>query len=292
MSSGGTVGAGIQVVGSVVMQDSVFYDTTVGVYTTWTQDSTPVSSGALVLDNVDMRGTQIAVNGTENRVIIPGNTYVNHYLQGEAFTSYFNTSYFVVDGVNKTCLEPGATGMRIQQLTDGPDRPDILTRGSPDNPNGAKYYATRSKPQYEGVDYRNFISVKDNGCVGDGVADDTECIQTILDNATPDQIIYFDHGAYVIRDTIKVPPNRIITGEIWPMIMIDGSAPAFSDMQNPKPAWQVGQPGDVGKIEMTDLVFETLGPAPGAIMMQWNIEGENSGDAGMRGTFVMQCRIY
>jgi len=278
---GGVAGGGIQVVGSVAMQDSIFYNTTVGVYTTWTQSSTPTAAGALVLDNVDMRGTQIAVNGTENQVVVPGNTYINHYLQGEAFTTYFNTSYFVVDGVNKTCLEPGATGMRIQQLTPGPDRPDILTKGSPDNPYGAKFYATRFKPQYEGVDYTQFISTKDNGCIGDGVADDTECIQNIINNATPDQVIYFDHGAYVIRDTIKIPPNRRITGEIWPLIMVDGTAPAFSDMQNPQPAWQVGQPGDVGKIEMSDLIFETLGPAPGAIIMQWNIEGENPGDAGM-----------
>lgn len=280
ISQGGDTGT-IQVVGSVAMQDSVFINSRVGVYTTWTQDSVPVAAGALVLDNVDMRGTQIAVNGSENRVIIPGNTYINHYLQGEAFTSYFNTSYFVIDGVNKTCLEPGATGMRIQQLTDGPDRPDVLTRGSPENPYGAKYYATRYKPQYEGEDVSNFISVKDRGCAGDGVTDDTACIQSVIDSATFEQIIYFDHGAYVIRDTIKVPPNRRMTGEIWPMIMIDGTSPTFSDMNNPQPAWQVGQPGDVGSIEMSDMVFETLGPAPGAIMVEWNIEGSNPGDAGM-----------
>lgn len=281
MSSGATVGNGIQVPGAIAIQDSVFHNVTVGIYTTWTQGSTPVSAGALVLDNVDMRGTQIAINGTEGQVVVPGGTYVDHYIQGEAFTSYFNASYFIIDGVNKTCLEPGATGVRIQQLTPGPDRPDVLTRGSPDNPNGAKFYVTRHKPQYEGVDVKNFVSVKDNGCVGDGVADDTQCIQNILNNATPDQVIYFDHGAYVIRDTIKVPANRRMTGEIWAMIMVDGSSPTFSDMNNPKPAWQVGQPGDIGILEMSDMVFETLGPAPGAIMVEWNIEGTNPGDAGM-----------
>ena len=186
-----------------------------------------------------------------------------------------------MDGVNITRSEPGATGKRIQQNTDAPGRPDILTRGSPDNPYGAKIYASRSKPQYEGEDVSKFVSVKDHGCIGDGIADDTACIQSILDSATPDQVIYFDHGAYVIRETIKVPPNRRITGEIWPMIMIDGSSPAFSDVNNPQPAWQVGQSGDVGNFEMTDMMFQTLGPAPGAIMIQWNIEGKNPGDAGM-----------
>lgn len=280
ISQGGDTGT-IQVVGSVAMQDSVFINSRVGVYTTWTNDSTPTSAGALVLDNVDMRGTQIAVNGSEARVIVPGNTYIKHYLQGEAFTSYFNTSYFVVDGVNKTCLEPGATGIRLQQLTDGPDRPDTLTRGMTANDLNIKNYPTRFKPQYEDVDVSQFISTKANGCVGDGVADDTACIQNIITNATPDQVIYFDHGAYVIRDIIKIPPNRRITGEIWPMIMVDGSSPTFSDINNPQPAIQVGQPDDIGMIEMSDLVFETLGPAPGAIMVQWNIEGTNPGDAGM-----------
>ena len=94
-------------------------------------------------------------------------------------------------------------------------------------------------------------------------------------------ILYFDHGAYVISDTIKVPTQIRITGEIWPMFMVDGSSPTFIDPNNPQPVFQVGQPGDVGMVEMSELVFETLGPAPGAIIVEWNLAGETQGAAGI-----------
>ncbi|KAJ9605855.1 hypothetical protein H2200_009704 [Cladophialophora chaetospira] len=160
---------------------------------------------------------------------------------------------------------------RVQQGLTPPSMPASLM-------NGTKVFE-RSKPQYENVPLSSFVSVKSFGAKGDGVSDDTAAIQKIFDSATSDQIIYFDHGAYVISDTVKVPKDIKITGEIWPLIMVNGSA--FQDINNPKPAFQIGQPGDVGSVEMTDLVFETIGPAPGAILMEWNVAQESQGSAGM-----------
>ncbi|EXJ66657.1 glucan 1,3-beta-glucosidase [Cladophialophora psammophila CBS 110553] len=137
----------------------------------------------------------------------------------------------------------------------------------------------RSKPQYEDVPVSSFVSVKSAGAKGDGVTDDTAAIQNIFNKATPDQVVYFDHGAYVITDTVMVPSNIRITGEIWPLIMAQGTA--FSDINNPKPVFQVGTQGSVGAVEMSDLVFETLGPAPGAIMVQWNVAESSQGSCGM-----------
>ncbi|KIW30901.1 uncharacterized protein PV07_02593 [Cladophialophora immunda] len=144
--------------------------------------------------------------------------------------------------------------------------------------NGNKVFE-RSKPQYQNVPVSSFVSVKSAGAKGDGVTDDTAAIQNILNNATPDQVVYFDHGAYVITDTVMVPSNIRITGEIWPLIMAQGTA--FSDINNPKPVFQVGASGDVGSVEISDLVFETLGPAPGAIIMQWNVAEASQGSCGM-----------
>ena len=139
----------------------------------------------------------------------------------------------------------------------------------------------RSKPQYEDVPVSSFISVKSQGAKGDGVTDDTQAIQTIFDNAQPGQIVYFDHGAYRITSTVKVPSNIIITGEIWPLIMADGSSSSFNDPTNPQPVWQVGMPGDTGAVEMSDIIFETLGPAPGAILVEWNVADSSQGSCGM-----------
>ncbi len=156
---------------------------------------------------------------------------------------------------------------RIQQVLTGPSKPASLLSGN-------KVFE-RSKPQYENVPVSSFISVKSQGAKGDGVTDDTAAIQKVLDSATADQVVYFDHGAYVITNTVNVPKNIKITGEIWPLIMASG--PTFSDQKNPQPVFRVGAPGDRGAVEMTDLIFQTLGPAPGAILMEWNVADSSQG---------------
>jgi glucan 1,3-beta-glucosidase len=160
---------------------------------------------------------------------------------------------------------------RIQEVLPGPTKPGSLLSGN-------KVFE-RSKPQYENVPLSAFVSVKSQGAKGDGKTDDTAAIQKILNSATTDQIVYFDHGAYVITNTVNVPKNIRITGEIWPLIMASG--PAFSDQNNPKPVFRVGAPGDRGAVEITDLMFETLGPAPGAILMQWNVADSSQGSCAM-----------
>ena len=137
----------------------------------------------------------------------------------------------------------------------------------------------RSKPTYADVPASSFLSVKSAGAKGDGQTDDTQAIQKTVDSAAADQIVYFDHGAYIITSTVKVPKNIKIVGEIWPVIMAHGKA--FSDEKNPIPVFQVGQPGDKGNVEITDVLFSTKGPAPGAIMMEWNIAEETQGSAAM-----------
>jgi len=44
---------------------------------------------------------------------------------------------------------------------------------------------------------------------------------------------------------------------------------------------QVGNPGDVGDVEMQDLIFTTVGPTAGAILVEWNIKADSPGSAGL-----------
>jgi hypothetical protein len=122
--------------------------------------------------------------------------------------------------------------------------------------------------------------VKAAGAKGDGVTDDTAAIQALFDSASASDVVYFDHGAYVITSTVKVPKDIRITGEIWPLIMAGGST-SFQSQANPAPVFQVGQPGDVGSVEMSDLIFETLGPQPGAILVEWNVAESSQGSSGI-----------
>lgn len=255
MANGGATG---QTVGSVLVLDSQFTNTPVGIKTAYDPNS-PQTNGTLVLDNVDMSGTaQAVLNDATGAVVLEGNQKVNFFAQGRIYGA----------GVE------GAAGRAVRGPQQAVQKPSVLL-----DANTGKVF-TRSKPQYEDVPVSNFVSVKANGAKGDGVTDDTDAIQAIFDKATPDQIVYFDHGAYIVTKTVKVPKNIRITGEVLPLILAGGDS-FFKDQSNPQPVFQVGQPGDKGAVEMSDLIFGTAGPQPGAIMMEWNVAGTQPGAAGL-----------
>ncbi|KAL8858143.1 MAG: hypothetical protein Q9178_005320 [Gyalolechia marmorata] len=261
-------GGNDQSVGSVLIQDSTFINTPNGINTSRTDTSTPAAGGTLIIDNVDFSGSSAAVVGTGGTTLLAGGKKVASWAQGFAYTTD-------IDGAaNGTCTPsatPSASRKTIQGARTAPNKPASLL-----NSQGAVF--ERSKPQYETVPSSSFVSVRSAGAKGDGTTDDTAAIQAVFDQAKSDQIVYFDHGAYLITSTVKVPNKIKITGEIWPLIMASG--PAFSDQSKPTPVFQVGQPGDDGAVEISDLIFETKGPAAGAILMEWNVRGQ-PGSVGM-----------
>jgi glucan 1,3-beta-glucosidase len=97
--------------------------------------------------------------------------------------------------------------------------------------------------------------------------------------AAQNKIVYFDYGAYLVSDTVQISKDLKITGELWPLIMATG--PNFQNQFSPRPMWRVGNPGEVGTVEITDVMFETRGPAPGCIIVEWNIKQSYPGGAGM-----------
>lgn len=265
-----TQGGDVPTTGSMIVQDSVMNNCGKGVITTFSRTSTPPAAGSLILDNVNFINTPSAVEWQNGTVIIPGNRLVASYIQGSSYTAYEHME--VQNGL--TCWVPTANYSRIQQEVRAPPKPASLLA-----PDGK--FLERSRPQWEGVPVENFISILDFGCIGDGYSDDTQCMQNFLNSIQPGQIAYFDHGAYVIRDTIQVPNNIKIQGEIWPYIMVDGSSPVWQDQFNPVPAWRVGNPGDVGTTEIVEIMFQTRGPTPGCIITEWNLAGTYPGATGM-----------
>jgi glucan 1,3-beta-glucosidase len=181
-----------------------------------------------------------------------------------------------------TCA-PAPQATKLQQIWDRPRIASSLLDST-----GAVFQ--RSKPQYQNEPASAFVSVKTSGAVGDGLTDDSDAIQRALNSAASNHIVYFPHGAYKISKTIQVPSTIRITGEIWPLIMIDGTSSVFNNVDNPQPAFRVGNPGDQGMVEITDLMFETRGPAPGAIMMEWNVK-DPQGQQGVCGMWDVHFRV-
>lgn len=253
MANGGT---SAQTVGSVLLIDSTISNTPIGVSTAYST-SEGVTNGTLIIDNVDFSSNvPVAVSNAANKAtVLAGNAKVASWAQGSQYTS-----------------GGAGAGLAKQGPLTAATKPTSLL-------NSAGNVFTRSKPQYESVSSSSFKSVKAAGAKGDGVTDDTKAIQALFNSAGSGDVVYFDHGAYVITDTVTVPKNIRVTGEIWPMIMAGGTA--FNNQASPKPVFQVGQPGDVGAVEISDLIFETLGPQPGAIMVEWNVAESSQGAAGM-----------
>ena len=250
MSNGG---ASAQTVGSVMLIDSTISNTPIGVSTVYSTNE-GATNGTLIIDNVDMStNVPVAVSNAESKAtVLTGNTKIALWMQGRSYSS--------------------ASGAAKQGSQTAVTKPAKLL-------NSVGNVFTRSKPQYEGVAVSSFKSAKAAGAKGDGVTDDTAAIQALFNSASASDIVYFDHGAYVITSTVKVPKDIRITGEIWPLIMAKGTA--FADQANPTPVFQVGQAGDVGSVEMSDLIFETLGAAPGAILVEWNVAEASQGSSGM-----------
>lgn len=232
-----------QTVGSVLLLDSAIRNTQVGVNSSFSANSVPQGGGTLIIDNVDFTGTPNAVQYYNGGVLLKGGSVVNNFIMGQTYSQSTATR----------------TAGPMTPIT----KPQALLAS-----NGNIF--ERSKPQYETYPVSSFVSIKSAGAKGDGTTDDTQAIQNAVNSVQDGQILYFDHGAYVVSSTIQIPGNKNIkiTGEIWPQILATGTA--FSDMNNPKAMFQVGQTTDQGSVEMSDLVFATKGPAPGAILVEWN----------------------
>jgi hypothetical protein len=174
---------------------------------------------------------------------------------------------------------------------------DVLEGG----PKGG--FFERSKPQYESIPASGFTNVKSFGAKGDGKADDTAAIKNALSGTAGKSILYFPAGSYIVTDTITVSPTSAyyrtdrksslalnttqipadvkIVGEAWSQIV--GSGSKFSDINNSHVMVQVGLSGQIGNVEISDILFTARGPTAGIILMEWNMMATGKGTSGMWG---------
>ncbi|PGH05248.1 hypothetical protein AJ79_06859 [Helicocarpus griseus UAMH5409] len=145
-------------------------------------------------------------------------------------------------------------------------------------------YLVKAQPTYDQYNVSSFASVKDAGAKGDGRTDDTAAINKALQDNADCKITFFPHGVYIVTDTIVVPPGSRIVGEF--MSMISGSGPNFGDIDHPRPVVQVGQKGDIGLSEMTDMLITIAEILPGAILLEVNMAGANPGDVSFHTTHL------
>jgi hypothetical protein len=147
-------------------------------------------------------GGYIVNSGTPAKIYIDGASYSIRVMNKNGSTLYTD--------LNNTGIDPNASGVAftgfkgqvgfVSDLADD-DGSDWIGF----EPNGASAVARSAQDKM-----RDFISVKDFGAVGDGVADDTAAIQTAISQG---RIIYMPPGVYRITSTLVFAQRAKIYGE-------------------------------------------------------------------------------
>jgi glucan 1,3-beta-glucosidase len=158
--------------------------------------------GSIIIDNLNATGVgSIVQNSNNNKIILPGTgplVTVDTWAQGNVYLGLDDGRY-------------------MQRTLSTPYKPAVMLD------QGGRFF-TRSRPVYQDAKVADVVNVKDLGAKGDGRSDDTDVLNSILlENAKAGKITYFPHGYYVVTDTIYVPPNSSIMGEVWSSI--NGNVP-------------------------------------------------------------------
>ncbi|KAK3390748.1 pectate lyase superfamily protein-domain-containing protein [Podospora didyma] len=128
-------------------------------------------------------------------------------------------------------------------------------------------YSERKRNQYTDKTSGDFVHLKDEGAKGNGSTDDTAAVRNAFNKYKDgNKIIFGDAGTYIIKDTVTIPKDAKFAA----------NGAKFNDATKPVVVFKIGNDGDVG----------TLGPTPGAILMEWNVLAQSAGNAALRDVHV------
>ncbi|KAI0444240.1 glycoside hydrolase family 55 protein [Xylaria telfairii] len=244
------------VVGSATFFDSSFTDTKIAFNISRDASSAPRTAGSLAIENVSLKNVGTAVqHGVTGATLLAGTT------GSSVISSWVTGQVYHPNGPNKVAAAQTPVSRPASLLS------------------GGKYYQ-RSKPSYGELSSSSFSSVRAGGAKGDGTTDDTAALQKVITAAAASgKVVYFDAGTYIVTSTIFIPAKSKIVGEAYPVIMSSGSF--FNNVSSPKPVVQVGNAGDSGVVEWSDMMVSTKGAQPGAILIQWNLASPAGSPSGM-----------
>ncbi|KAF6765075.1 glycoside hydrolase family 55 protein [Ephemerocybe angulata] len=254
--------ASTQGVGALAIIDADITNTPIFLRTA--QSSSTNLTGSLALENIDLINVPIAVSTSSGEVILHGGTkLIDSWVQGNVYAGADSNREYIRESIHPT------------------SKPASLT-----TPAGKIF--GKMHPQYETLRASDIVSIKDCGAKGDGKTDDTLAIQAALVKYAGSKVVFFDSGTYIVRKGVTVPPGSRLVGEAWSVIA--GTGPAYSEMDFPRPVVRVGAKGSQGIVEISDIIFTTIGPAPGAIVIEWNIR-EPAGQQGSAGMWDTHIRL-
>ncbi|TMW66274.1 hypothetical protein Poli38472_004039 [Pythium oligandrum] len=255
-------------VGSVLIMDSSITNTPTGMIVSSSVNETALAAGTLTIDNLVTKNVLTIVASSDGKALKAGSAgdlTVAGWAKGRSID--FTTGR--------------AAETTVKADFDPFQKPAALLK------DGVLF--ERSRPLYEDLSASSFVSARAAGAKGDGKTDDTAALQKLLDdNANSDKVVFIDHGFYKITKTLTIKPGTRITGEVWANLVASGDF--FNDATNPQPLLRVGEAGDTGVIELSDLALMTEGPAAGAILIEWN-NADPVDQQGVSGMWEVHARV-
>ncbi|KAI0457369.1 pectate lyase superfamily protein-domain-containing protein [Xylaria acuta] len=209
----------------------------------------------LILDNVNL-GAKVQDHWSSSE-ILPAGYYKNHVLGATYEADKRTWTTGPVDYTReRTLLGSSVAGLQVAP------------------------YFERKRNQYTDKSAADFVHLKDEGAKGDGSTDDTAAVQNAFNKyGDGSKVIYVDAGTYILTDTVTIPKDAKIVGETWSQFAANGNK--FSDASKPTVMLKVGNDGDVGTVEMQDLILTSKGPTPGVVLMEWNVQASSPGAAAL-----------
>ncbi|KAG8880657.1 hypothetical protein FRB97_000611 [Tulasnella sp. 331] len=240
----GGINAAHQTVGSEVIVDGNIVNTPIFIQTTNSYNGT--FAGSILLDNIKFTGVTTGVKDSSGATkLAGGTTTIRQWAQGNTYS-----------GVNAVPTYQQAL------VTSAPTKPAALINSA----NGNIY--SRGRTDYPQYAASQFASVKAAGAVGDGVTDDTAAIQAFINANWGCKVLFFDAGTYYVTSTVTLPTGSIMVGEVWTTII--GGGANFANQASPLPVFKVGNAGEKGATEISDIVFSARSGSAGAIVVEWN----------------------
>ncbi|KAL0259013.1 hypothetical protein SLS55_006518 [Diplodia seriata] len=239
--------------GSFVVIDTSTSNTGTFVFSTDTY-----KPNGIVLENIQHDGTTVELNG---QTLLSGNVD-DTWFRGNAYPTPGSGAH--------SWIPDGQTGKtpRTTALLDGSN------------------YVAIAPPTYKEYSVDKFVNIKavDGLPVyGDGVTDDTDNINAILAQYAGCSIIYWPAGTYIVTDTITIPVGSRIFGDAFgTAIAANGSN--FWNPDEPRAMVKVGNSGDVGVAQISDMLLTVADVLQGCKLLEINMAGATPGDVGLWNT--------
>lgn len=211
------------------------------------------AGNSIILENIQNSGATVVLSGATVLSGSVADTWVYGNMVGEIVSLYWflkrkQGGIEIANQANQYARGSNSPLHANGQSVTTPRPAALLSNGK---------YFTMAPPTYQQYSVDQVLNIKTvagYSVYGDGATDDTNSINAILSQYAGCKIIYFPAGTYIVTNTINVPSGSRIYGDAFGTA-ISAVGGNFYNPAAPTTMVKVGNAGDVGVAQITDMLF-------------------------------------